>query len=116
MATGISVTHRTARSQMVLIPVLSKPFPPASRSATDPCPGCHLLHPCKTVHLWVDDRGTALVSEGVLADLRAAGMPELQVTGSTKRPPALRLGSGVTREQIDHGNRRMRIWNTRKAG
>lgn len=101
---GIRVAHTTARNSVVLVPIMSKPF---SGDSLDQCPSCHLIHPVKTVHLWLDGAGSCIVSEGVLADLQSAGMPDLAVMGEVANPPPLNFGPGVSREQIDNGNRRI---------
>lgn len=86
------------------MPILAKPF---TGQSLDTCPSCHLTHPVKTVHLWIDAAGTCIVSAGVLADLVSAGMPDLYVLAEVAKPPALHFGPGVTREQVDNGNRRI---------
>lgn len=80
------------------------------------CPTCHVLHPVKSVHLWLDDRGECLVSEGVLDELRMAGMPGLSVVGAVEKPPPLRIVQGVTREQIDQENRKVHVWKEPQNG
>jgi hypothetical protein len=101
---GIRINHTTAKNTVYLVPILAKPFVGQS---LDRCPSCHLVHPVKTVHLWLDAAGSCIVSEGVLQDLISAGMPDLYVTATIPAPPALHFGPGVTREQIDNGNRRI---------
>ena len=89
---------------MVLVPIMSKPF---FGQSLDRCPSCHLVHPVKTVHLWVDADGTCIVSQGVLKDLKSAGMPALSVVAEVLKPPALHFGPGVSRAQIDNSNRKI---------
>jgi hypothetical protein len=101
---GIRVTHKQARGVVYLVPIVKKPFVGQS---LDTCPTCQVIHPCKTVHLWLDADGSCLVSLGVFADLYEAGMPDLMVTGEEINPPTLNFGPGVTREQIDSNNRRI---------
>ena len=108
---GVTIEHGTLRSCVALVPVLAKPFFFDSLTA---CPSCQMIHPCKTVHLWLDDAGRCVVSAGVLAELRMAGMPELSVVGEVKTPPPLRLGKGADRRQVDYANRTIRQWNTLK--
>lgn len=113
MSVGVRVQHRTLRSCVALVPVLAKPY------TTGPidCPTCQTLHPVKTVHLWLDDAGTVLVSEGVLAELRMAGLPDLTVIGQVKNPPPLRLAArngdrgGDVRARTDQTNRTIRHWS-----
>jgi hypothetical protein len=83
---------------------MSKPFTGAS---LDICPSCHLVHPVKTVHLWLDDTGACIVSQGVLEDLRKAGMPELETFEEVKNPPPLAIG--VQREKQDQQARQLII-------
>ena len=104
---GIRIAHRTKRSCVALVPLMHKPF---TADSIDTCPTCLIVHPVKTVHLWLDDQGTCLVSQGVLDDLRKAGMPNLQVLHEVKKPPPLRLGNGATREQLDQSNRLITVW------
>jgi hypothetical protein len=101
---GIRIAHSQARSSVVLVPIMAKPF---SGQSLDRCPTCHLVHPVKTVHLLFDAAGTCIVSAGVLKDLRAAGMPGLTVMAEVLKPPPLRLSAGVTREQVDYSNRKI---------
>jgi hypothetical protein len=61
----------------------------------------------KTVHLWLDDAGTCLVSVGVLEDLQKAGMPDLAIVGTAVAPP---LAIGEKREVLDSRNRRIVRW------
>lgn len=93
---GVRVRHETLRSCVALVPVLAKPF---KGQSLDRCPTCFVVHPCKTVHLWLDDAGTCIVSRGVLEELRMAGMPQLQTLEEIKNPPPLALG--VRREKQD---------------
>lgn len=103
MGLGIRIRHATARSTMVLVPVMVKPL---AAGPADICPGCRLIfgqqfvHPVKTVHLWLDDTGACLVSAGVLEDLKLAGLPDIQIVGHTDNPPPLAVG--IPREKQDH--------------
>ena len=90
---GIMLRHRTARAPQdsglpLQVPILSKPF---SADSLKECPGCHIVHLCKTVHLMINDEGLVMVSQGVLEDLKSAGMPDLEVVGEVKAPPALHI-------------------------
>jgi hypothetical protein len=77
------------------------------------CPTCQVIHAVKTVHLWLDDAGTCLVSKGVLSDLQSAGMPDLAIVGEVKAPPALNIGE--RREVTDSANRRISLWTSRES-
>lgn len=103
---GIRISHKTLRSCVALVPIMKKPF---SGDSLKKCPSCLVVHPVKTVHLWLDDAGSCLVSEGVLKDLQSAGMPELDICAEVKSPPPLHLGR-MTRPEIDHKNRRITWW------
>lgn len=108
---GIVVTHKFKRSGMALIPL---PHKPLYLDSVKPCPNCQIIHtdsfsrPVKTVHLWLDDTGSALVSVGVLEDLKKAGLPNLSIGGHVSNPPGIRLGDN--RSEVDHKNRTIRRW------
>jgi len=107
VADGVHIRHSTARSRLVLIPLMHKPL---LLDSVRKCNGCNIVHPVKIIHLWVDDTGGAIVSTGVLTDLKRAGMPDLQVVGTLKKPPTLNLGRGVSRPQVDQANRKQTLW------
>jgi hypothetical protein len=100
---GIRIQHATARSVCHVVPVLAKPYADGGFK----CPTCQVWHPVKAVHLWLNDVGDCLVSPGVLAELRLAGMPGLTVVGEVVNPPPLQLGVGVDRAGVDQTNRRI---------
>lgn len=89
---GVRVRHRTLASCVALVPVISKPL---TALPTDICPTCQIVHPCKTVHLWLDGDGACTVSTGVLEELRLGGMPDLEIVSEVKAPPTLRIGQGA---------------------
>lgn len=91
---------------MHTVPIYAKPFYGDSLRR---CPTCGVTHPVKTVHLWLDDAGTCLVSEGVLRDLQSAGMPDLAIVGEVKAPPSIELNE--RREVTDSRNRRISLWS-----
>ena len=107
---GVRIAHNTLRSCLALAPILHKPF---TGQSLDICPTCQVVHPVKTVHLVLDDAGTCIVSEGVLKDLQGAhgvgglALHNLRIVNEVKKPPPLAFGGGVTREQVDHANRRI---------
>lgn len=103
---GIRIGHRTARATIgPLVHTVPIPTKPLSGQSLDMCPTCGVVHPFKTVHLWLDDAGTCIVSAGVLADLQAAGMPDLDILGEVLNPPTLSLNGG--RAVQDKANRRV---------
>lgn len=89
---------------MVTIPVYPRPLAGLKRV----CPTCNVIHVVKTVHLWLDDQGDCLVSTGVLADLKLAQMPDLEIVASISDPPMLRINQD--RFEQDQANRRIRFW------
>lgn len=104
MTDSIRVHHQSKRSCIATVPIFTKPINGLRR----PCPTCNIIHRVKTVHLWLDDQGDCLVSIGVLNDLKAAGMPNLEIVASISDPPMLRIGTD--RFEQDHANRRIRFW------
>lgn len=103
---GIRVKHATLRSCVHVVPVLAKPYADGGFL----CPTCHVWHPVKAVHLWLDDQGTCIVSRGVLDELRLAGMPELTIVGHVNNPPTLTIRKGFDRAAADQENRRITVW------
>lgn len=103
---GIEVRHQTARSTMIVVEVQKRPY-------GEPilCPTCKVAHVFKAVHLWLDDRGACVVSQGVLGDLKLAGMPSLRVSGIVRNPPTLTVGHKVDRAEVDYRNRAQTIYN-----
>lgn len=112
MVVGVVIQHRTIRSSaLVLVPVISQPM-----GNPRPCPVCKISHLCKTVHLSLSPTGSAIVSEGVLKLLRTAGMPELDVVGSTQTPPTVQVGRDAKpRAEQDHKSYAHRLWGRSHA-
>lgn len=112
---GHTIRHATSRSGLHLTPLLFAPIP-TEQDGNPPkvCPTCRTHHPVKTLHIWVDDTGTAIVSGGVLQLLRRAGMDGYTLEGSTKTPPALKVGQGKTRAEVDYSNRATVVYVPRK--
>jgi hypothetical protein len=104
---GIRIRVNQPHLGLVLVPVPTKPIPNA-----DPCPTCRVSHNVKTVHLWLNSESVCLVSEGVLADLRTAGLEahKIEIMDEVKNPPPLHFGPGVTRQQLDQQNDRITMW------
>lgn len=111
MAVGVRVKHSTLRNCVHVVPVLKKPYADGGFI----CPTCQILHPVKAVHLWLDATGTCLVSEGVLEELKLAGLPDLTVIGATPNPPSLVVGRGVSRAAVDNKNRRITEWGATQS-
>ena len=130
---GIRIKHTTLTSTCYLVPVMGKPYVRYGRPVPMLCPLCQVLHPVKTVHLWLEPDGTVIVSPGVLDELRLAGMPDLEVVNEVQAPPPLRLGNPVSvpkftayqeaavkarrgwRQQQDKQNRRINLWWNNKG-
>lgn len=101
---GFRLRHKTQSSGMVLVPIMSMPFPPPH----DLCPTCRLAHPVKTIHLSLE-MGTVIVSQGVLAQLRSAGaldeLGDFTYDQVVVNPPPLRMTGRQSRAEIDQANR-----------
>lgn len=110
---GHRVRHATSRNQIHLTPLLFAPIPTDPQSPLKICPTCRVHHPVKTLHIWVDGGGSALVAGGVLQLLRRAGMDGFVLESSTTKPPTLRVGAGKTREAVDFANRTQVVYNFR---
>ena len=67
MAEGIRIRHHFRRSQMLPVPLLFEPWDTTGRP---PCGLCHTIHPCKVMHLDLDDTGAIIVSQEVWQKLR----------------------------------------------
>jgi len=101
---GVRIRHRTKRHGIALVPIPTKPLMGLHRK----CPTCQVTHTLKTVHLALDATGACIVSHGVLADLQAAGMPNLDIVADIVDPPAITLGGD--RLEVDQANSKIRIW------
>lgn len=98
------------------VPVMSKPivsFDHNGKRIYPICPTCHVHHPVKTVHLWLDEKGEMMVSAGVLADLKLAGMPDLTITNGCLAPPSISLNK--PRSIVERDNRAIRPLTPMKA-
>lgn len=109
---GVYVEHRYRKSNwLYLVSVWKKPFTRKNGETVSKfCPLCQTLHFTKTVHLDLV-AGRAIVSEGVLEELRMAGLPDLDITGTTKNPPPLRVGGKATsRPEQNLANRKILVY------
>lgn len=108
---GYRVRSTTATSRVVVVPIMSKPYKKKSTGQLMPfmCPTCRIAHPVKSVHLWLDDTGSVIVSKGVLEELKSAGLEnyDLVAEGAVTKPPPLQAGHGTTRAEIDQQNRKI---------
>lgn len=109
---GVYVEHRYRKSDwLYLVMVWKKPFVGKDgKHQSRFCELCQTLHFTKTYHLELH-QGRAIVSQGVLADLRLAGLPNLDIVGTTKTPPPLAVGGKYgSRVEQNQTNRKIRIW------
>jgi len=65
MAEGIRIRHNFRRNQTLPVPLV---FEPRLNNRTE-CGTCHTVHPCKVVHLNLDDTGAVIVSKEVKAKI-----------------------------------------------
>ena len=94
---GIYIEHRFRKTNwLYLVMVWKKPYlDPNGKRMSRFCELCQTLHFTKTYHLDLVE-GRAIVSKGSLDDLRLAGLPDLDITGTTDNPPPLKVGAGAT--------------------
>jgi hypothetical protein len=108
---GFRIRHGTARSALVTVPVITRPLVHRGTGKPVPyaCPTCRVAHTHKTLHLWVDDRGVVLVSAKVLGMLKEAGLENFDLVheGYVAKPPPLKMGPGVRRDEIDQAGRKI---------
>ncbi len=113
---GIYVEHRYRKTDwLYLVMVWKKPYVGSDGVHESRfCPLCQTLHFTKTYHLELH-QGRAIVSTGVLEDLRLAGLPDLDVVGSTATPPPLMVaGNRGGRVEQNQTNRKLTIWEDHK--
>lgn len=110
MIDAVQIRHRTKRSTIGglphTVPNIDRPIRTVDRYGrllTRKCPTCGVHHPCKTTHLWLDDTGACLIAPPVLDELKAAGMPDLDVVGSSAIAPPISLN--LPRSIVDRNNR-----------
>ena len=94
MAEGIRIRHHTRRSQMLPVPLIYKPWSTVGRPE---CGVCDTVHPCKVLHLDLDDTGAIIVSHGVKASLwKVPQHAGFRVVGTVANPPA----QGISPETV----------------
>ncbi len=82
---GIRIRHHTRRSQVLPVPLLFQPWP----DNRNECGTCHTIHPCKVVHLNLDDTGTVIITESLREKLwRVPQHAGFRVVGHVAKPPA----------------------------
>ena len=93
MAEGIRIRHNVRRSQMLPVPLLFEPWP-TNRAE---CGVCHTIHPCKVIHLTLDDTGAVIVSKEVKAKIwRVPTNGGFRVVNPVANPPA----QGITPDTV----------------
>ncbi len=112
---GIYIEHRYRKTNwLYLVMVWKKPYlDPNGKPMNRFCELCQTLHFTKTYHLRLVE-GRAIVSKGVLDDLWSAGLPDLDITGTTDNPPPLTVGDGRIRQEQDQTNREIHVWKNYK--
>jgi hypothetical protein len=115
---GIRIQHRWKRSQIDLFVMLDTPIQRlTSDKRPQECSICHVVHPFKTIHIWLDDSGSAIISRGVFDAMstRWTGPPEYDVVGEVGKPPPLKIGKGAKpREAQDQEARKVTIHKLKK--
>ncbi len=85
MAEGIRIRHNFRRSQMLPVPLL---FEPLSTIGRAPCNLCDTVHPCKVLHLDLDDTGAIIVSVEIKEKIwRVPTNGGFRVVGTVAKPP-----------------------------
>ncbi len=112
---GIYVEHRHRKTNwLYVVPIFKIPYlGPDGHPKAQLCNLCRTAHACKTIHLDLVE-GRAIVSQGVLDTLRLAGLPSLDITGTTKNPPPLAVATGTSRPAQNSANRSILIWKRYK--
>ena len=78
---GVRIRHHTRRSQMLPVPLLFEPWPD---NRTE-CGLCHAIHPCKVIHLDLDDTGALIVSPEIKEQVFRVG--GFHVVNTVAKPP-----------------------------
>ena len=84
---GVRVHHPTLRSGRYTVET-----PRQQYGVPYACPICKRLHYYKAHHIELDDNGNGIVSEGVLEELRYAGMAGLEIVNEVPKPPPVTIG------------------------
>jgi len=115
MALGIYIEHRHRKTNwLYVVPILKIPFlGPDGNPKARLCNLCRTAHACKTYHLDLV-AGRAIVSQGVLDHLRLAGLPNLDITGTTKNPPPIEVAGKRTRVEQNQDNQKILVWKPYK--
>lgn len=104
MSSGIRIRHNKAKSGLFIVPLPHKPFPTGPRPMCGACQraGQVLQHPCKTIHLMLDDAGAVIVSKEIWEDMRRVANHAGFVPANTViEPPGQTFTPATTRLIID---------------
>ena len=94
MAEGVRIRHHTRRSQMLPVPLIYEPWDTTGRPE---CGVCHSVHPCKVLHLDLDDTGSVIVSAEVKEKIwRVPQHGGFRVDSAVAKPPT----QGITPETV----------------
>lgn len=104
--TGVRIVHEKHRNCVVTVEIPHRPY-------TTPhlCPTCNVLHTGKTVHLWLDDVGSTVVSGRVLELLAQVGLPGFLVESEVVDPPGATIGfNGAKPPTVIREKPNLTIW------
>ncbi len=102
---GVMLMHPTKRNTLHTIENVAQPFTDGGYL----CNACHIHHPYKTTHLWLDMHGACILSLPGLTEIRRAGDRTMKVFSHVADPPTLEIGQ-KSREEIDNENRRITVY------
>ncbi len=91
---GVRIRHHTRRSQMLPVPLLFEPWP---TNRTE-CGLCHAIHPCKVIHLDLDDTGAVIVSPEIKEKVFRVG--GFRVVNTVANPPPQTVAPATTKVPI----------------
>ena len=98
MAEGIRIRHNVRRGQMLPVQLLFEPWP-TNRAE---CGVCHTIHPCKVLHLTLDDTGAVIVSQEIKAKIwRVPTNGGFRVVNTVANPPAQGITPDTVKLKID---------------
>lgn len=98
MAEGIRIRHNVRRSQMLPVPLLFEPWP-TNRAQ---CGVCHTIHPCKVLHLTLDDTGAVIVSKEIKAKIwRVPTNGGFRVVNTVAKPPTQWIAPDMIKLKVE---------------
>lgn len=106
MPEGIRIRHHTRRNEILPVPLLHKPFPDVT--VVPVCGVCQRFfgrstkHPCKTLHLTLDDAGSVIVSQEIWADLQlTANRGGFTLANPVLKPPTQIMRPPTVKQPVD---------------